>query len=68
MLNLKWAIAGAYKADEEFTAAVAAAGFKSRWDVPRATMLELEPLRLAYYTKVAADEIMHAAFVEARGR
>lgn len=65
-MNLAESIAAAYAADRAFEAAVKAAGFKSRWDVP----MHGKPaaLRAAYETKVTADAVVGRAFEESGWR
>jgi hypothetical protein len=54
----------AQAADDAYEAAVQAAGFKSRWDVPRNA--KPDAVRQAYDAKVAADASMHDAWEEMR--
>lgn len=65
-MTLAEAINAAHSADDTFSAAVLAAGFKSRWDVSSAARLALPALQAAYVAKVDADEAMHAAFAASR--
>lgn len=60
------AIRAAELADEAYSAAVKAAGFKSRWDYDHKVIRAPSPLRDAYDAKVAADEAMHKAFKASR--
>ncbi len=65
--NLGLALAAANAADEAFQAAIVAAGIVSRWDL-RGLPSDYPPaVRASYYAKVAADEFVHAAFVQSRG-
>lgn len=61
------ACAAANQADNAYSAAVAKAGYKSRWDVPypkdRTVPVEVT---MAYHQKLIADGIMHNAFERAR--
>jgi hypothetical protein len=52
----------AHDADVAFSQAVSAAGYDSRWDVPRAALSNLGELRDSYYAKIEADEDLHLAF------
>ena len=54
----------AQAADDVYEAAVQAAGFKSRWDVPRDA--KPDAVRHAYQAKVDADVLMHLAWEEMR--
>jgi hypothetical protein len=54
----------AHDADVAYETAVRAAGFKSRWDVPRDA--KPDAVRRAYQAKVDADVLMHLAWEEMR--
>ena len=60
--KLKSAIQAAWLADEMYSDAVKAAGFKSRWDVPGLVMKINPQLQSAYDDKVEADRRMHEAY------
>ena len=51
----------AVAADEAYSAAIAAAGFKGRWDMPSDVMRTHDAIREAYAAKVVADEAYSAA-------
>jgi hypothetical protein len=55
--------AAAQAADDAFSAAVKAAGFKSRWDCGVHACAAITPSRLAKY---AADNMMQKAFAASR--
>ena len=61
-MTIAQATAAAYAADEAFSAAVKAAGFRDRWQWHMAK--GPESVTAAYRAKIAADEAMHAAFRE----
>jgi hypothetical protein len=50
----------AQDADDDYSAAVRAAGYKSRWEYDHKVLRAPSPLRDAYDAKVAADLAMHA--------
>ena len=56
----------AHDADDAYSAAVKAHGFKSRWDVMRSDMLNSPDLFAAYSAKRAADDALHDAFAAMR--
>ncbi len=56
----------AHDADVAFEAAVRLAGFKSRWDMPRAEKEKHPAVMEAFGAKVAADQAMHDAWEEIR--
>lgn len=60
------AIKAAEIADDAFAAAIKAAGFKGRWQLPPDVMRTHEVIREAYGAKVIADNAMHAAFEQSR--
>jgi hypothetical protein len=55
-------IAEAERADDLYSAAVRAAGFKSRWEMPGDIMRVNDRIREAYCRKVLADVAVHKAF------
>jgi hypothetical protein len=55
-------IAEAERADDLYSAAVRAAGFKSRWEMPGDIMRVNDRIREAYNAKVAADAMVRVAF------
>lgn len=67
-MTMQDAIQAAQAADDAFSAAITAAGFKSRWDWDYRKPNSPEFLRVAYRAKVNADAAMHAAFEASRGR
>lgn len=60
------ACVAAEKADRAFEAAVKAAGYKSRWDVPALVKRNDTALAEAYNRKVLADSAMSVAFQQSR--
>jgi hypothetical protein len=54
----------AQAADDAYEAAVQAAGYKSRWDVPRNA--KPDAVRQAFIAKIEADEAMHLAWESMR--
>ena len=65
-MTLTDTIKAAHAADEAFSAACIAAGYRSRWDWNRHIDPGTETLRAAYRAKVDADNAMHAAFARSR--
>lgn len=65
-MTLSQAIEAANAADEAFSAACIAAGYKSRWDWNQHVDPGTDELRAAYGAKVDADNAMHAAFAKSR--
>lgn len=59
---LNEAIAVAQAADDAYSVAVSAAGYKSRWHYDHKVLRAPSPLRDAYDAKVSADDAVHAAF------
>jgi hypothetical protein len=55
----------ALAADQAFSDAIHAAGFKGRWDMPSDVMRTHEAIRDAYVAKVMADNAFHACSIKA---
>jgi hypothetical protein len=65
-MTLHEAIQRAQAADDAYQAAVEAAGYESRWDVPYPYKHTNAALQAAYQAKRAADDAMHDAFERSR--
>ena len=59
-------IKAAYTADDAYSAAVFAAGYRSRWDMPATAKRDNAAVSRAYDAKVKADAEMHLAFEQMR--
>jgi hypothetical protein len=62
------AVKAAELADKAYSEAIAAAGFKSRWELPSDVMRTHNAIREAYCAKVMFDNAMHEAFELSRAK